>query len=134
MKDRILKISFAVWIILWAFFTARELFMKGALRDYKILLSRSLDGKRAYVTGDRLYEFLVFSNEKLPPTASYRLVGLEEGSIDKRRSTYYLYPHLEKPVADFVLIYDAFGISKSGYETFCELDTTRYILRKKGKQ
>lgn len=121
-------------MILWLSFIARELFWKGHFYDYMILLSRSLEGKRSYVTGDRFYEFLIFCNKNLPPVAEYEPLGLQEDSLDKRRATYYLYPHLEKKDAEFLLVYDRPDIRKSGYELFAELDEARYILKKKAKE
>lgn len=131
MKYKILKIVFVIWIILWIAFTVRELFRKGYFWDYKILVSRSLDGKRSYVTGDKLYGFLTFSNNVLPGGASYGWIGVEDGSIDKRRATYYLYPHLEKDNPDFILVYAEAHLSREGYGLFAKLDETRYILKRK---
>jgi hypothetical protein len=130
MKYKIFKAIFLIWIVLWLFFIARELFIKGAIEDYKELLLRSLEGKRSYVTGDKLYEFLTFCNENLPPDATYGLEGVEEDSLDKRRAVYYLYPHLEKKTPAFVLVYGKAHITKDGYRLYRRLDETRYMLKK----
>ena len=131
MRYKILKIAFIIWLALWVFFTARELFLKnGHFYDYKELLSRSLDGKRSYVTGDEFYKFLVFCNEKLPRGSIYEWVGIEEGDLAKRRAAYYLYPHLEKKDAEFILIYDKPGFGKDGYKPFAALDERRYLIKK----
>jgi hypothetical protein len=113
MKNKILTAILIAWVVIWISFTARELFAKGGLNDYRRLLSRSLEGKRSYVTGDRFYEFLVFCNEHLPNGASYELAGIEEGSHDQRRAAYYLYPHMKKKDAEYLL------------------DAGRYILKRK---
>lgn len=123
---------FAIWVVLWVVFAAREIFIKNNLRDYKILLSRSLEGKRAYVTGDRFYEFLLFCNEKLPQGAKYSWVKTDKEDHARRRSTYYLYPHLEEEAAQFLLVYDEPDVTRKGYEIFAVLDGSRYILEKKG--
>ncbi len=105
MRYTILKIAFAVWVGLWLLFIARELFVKDNLRDYRTLATRTLEEKHAYVTGDRLYGFLKSCKENLPPRATYRLIGIEEGSIEKRRAVYYLYPLIESSDPDFILAY-----------------------------
>jgi len=131
MKHKIFISIFSVWIILWAFFNIRELFIKGNINDYNILLHRAtLDDKRAYVTGDRLYEFIRFCNDKLPPKATYRWVEADKGDHSRRRFTYYLYPHLEMNDARFILVYDNRDVPKNGYEIFAALDDNRYILKK----
>ena len=130
----ILRLAFIVWIALWAFFTFREMFLKSSFRDYKILLSRSLEGKRAYVAGDRLYEFITFCEGTLPQEATYDLMISIEGDIEiaKMRAVYYLYPRIKKERADFILVCDAANIQKDEYEMFGRLDETRYILKKRG--
>ncbi len=124
-------VIFAVWIALWASFIMRELFRKGYFHDYKALLSRGLEGKQSYVTGDRFYEFLTFCNANLPKGATFNFVGVEEGSIDIRRAVYYLYPRLENADPEFILVYDASDARKAGYERYLKLDDRRYILKKR---
>lgn len=130
MKNNILKVLFIIWIILWVFFNVREVFLKSNLHDYKMLLSASLEEKRAYVTGNRLYEFLVFCNSKLPPEAAYRWLKTDKEELARRKATYYLYPHLEAEDAPFLLIYDNGDVLKNGYSLFAALDNNRYILEK----
>lgn len=130
MKHKIFPILLCVWIALWIAFTARELFVKDNIRDYRALLSRTLDGKRAYVTGDRLYEFLVFCREKAPQGATFALAGVEEGSIEQRRAVYYLYPLLASRQPDMIFVYDKPGAAQAGYAVFAVLDDSRYILKK----
>jgi len=119
-----------VWIALWISFNIREVVAKGNLRDYKILAHRSLEGKRSYVTGDRLYEFLVFCNNKLPEGATYRWTKTDKEDHNRRRTTYYLYPHLEVEDADFIFAFNEPFSVRPGYEIFSKLDDTRYILKK----
>ncbi|MDP2913081.1 MAG: hypothetical protein Q8N91_03640, partial [Candidatus Omnitrophota bacterium] len=59
INKKILYTILTVWTVLWLHFMMRELFLKGSTHDYKRLLGRDLDGKRSYITGDRLYEFIV---------------------------------------------------------------------------
>ncbi len=130
MKHKIFPILLCVWIVLWIGFTARELFVKDSVRDYRALLSRTLEGKRSYVTGDRLYEFLMFCKEKAPQGATYAIAGLDDGSIEKRRAAYYLYPLLESREPDLIFVFDKPDAGQAGYGVFAGLDGSRYILKK----
>lgn len=133
MKYKVFKLVFTIWIIIWAFLLMREAFIKGSLRDYSILLNRSLEGKRSYVTGDRLYEFLVFCNDKLPEGAAYRWAKTDKVDHARRRATYYLYPRLETEEAGFILIFDEPILTENtGFKIFSRLDDARYIMKKKG--
>lgn len=131
MKKNILKILFIAWIILWIAFLARELFVKANLKDYRALLSRSAEGKRSYVTGDELYGFIEFCRKAVPERASYSLIGIEDGAVEKRRAAYYLYPMTESRDADFLFIYKISNFTRAGYDPFMKLDDSRYILRKR---
>lgn len=133
IKYKILKYAFAIWVILWFFLTARELFIKDKINDYKILLSRSLEGKRSYVTGDSFYEFLTFCKNSMPEGATYGLLILGEGfdrSIYKRRASYYLYPDMERDEPNFILVYDEPDVKMAGYRMFAKLKGNRYILKR----
>lgn len=128
---RIFAALFAAWVILWLMFGARELFFKGQARDYAELFRRSLEGKRAHVTGERLYRFLAFAKEVVPEGASYELIGLEDGSLDKRRATYYLYPRAEKKDADFVLAYNRDATRRGKYDEIGSISPSRHIPKNK---
>ena len=108
----ILKIVFAVWVALWAIFFARELFIKNNLRDYEALLSRTLEGKHAYVTGDKLYGFLSHCKQAMSDNSTYRFVGIEEGALERRRAVYYLYPNIESNNPGFIIDMALFTIKK----------------------
>jgi len=103
MKQTIIKILFIVWVALWIGFFARELFLKNNIRDYKALLTRTLEGKRAYVTGDKLYEFLTYCKTKMPEGCAYNIIGMDEGALESRRAVYYLYPHARSTDPDFII-------------------------------
>jgi len=103
MRYNILKVFFITWVALWIGFFARELFVKKNINDYRALLSRTLEGKHAYVTGDKLYEFLVYCESKMPENSTYKITGLEEGDLESRRAVYYLYPRLRSADPDFVI-------------------------------
>ena len=130
MKYKILKIVFLVWVIVWIFFIARELFVKDNLSDYRKLLPLSLEGKRSYVTGDSLYEFITFCKKRLPGNITYRLMGLHDDSLAKKRAVYYLYPRLERRKGvDFVLVFDRPIFEDIGYDMPFKLDDRRYVLK-----
>jgi hypothetical protein len=129
---KLLYLIFFVWVVLWALFGARELFIKGTIADYKALVAASLEEKRAYVTGKELYEFIDFCNRALPAGAAYSLVGMKEDSIDKRRAAYYLYPHIESKDSVYLLVFNAPAKVANGYRMFAKLDDTRYILALEG--
>ena len=133
MVNNILKIAFAVWIALWVMFGVRELFIKGAAKEYADLLFRSLEGKRSYLMGDKLYGLITAANKKMPPNATYRLIGVEKDSIEVRRAAYYLYPHIETDDADFLIIFDGKGPAVyEGYEIIESLDSARCVMKKRG--
>lgn len=108
MQNKILKIALIVWVVLWIWFVSRELFLKSTFRDYTILLSRSLEGKRSYVMDDNFYRYLMFCKETMPQGATYFL-DVHNGNFDrslyKVRAAYCLYPDLEKEDAEFILTY-----------------------------
>ena len=131
MIRKTLYIVIVVWIAVWVWFTARELFAKGNFKDYNALMRRSLEEKHSFITGDRLYEFLKFCEKKLPVGATYKLYGIDESSIDKVRASYYLYPHLAQAKADFVLVYDVPGSDMYDGKIYMKLDDTRYMVKKR---
>jgi hypothetical protein len=137
MKSKYLGAVFISWVVLWSFLLVRGIFIKDNVRRYRELLSRSVEGKRSYVTGDDLYEFLSFCGKNIPTGASYRMAGPDDESIERRRAAYYLYPHLEKADPDFILVYNdpqAKGAAAGGYDLFVSLDDNRYVMKKKGSR
>ena len=103
VTEAILRIIFIVWIALWIGFLARELFVKNNIRDYKTLLTRTLEGKHAYVTGDRLYEFLTYCKTQMPERSAYNIIGMDEGALESRRAVYYLYPNVSSTDPNFII-------------------------------
>jgi len=93
-------------------FFARELFVKRNINEYKVLLARTLEGKRAYVTGDRLYDFLVYCKAKMPEKCTYKITGIEEGDLESRRAVYYLYPSLRSADPDFIIDMKQYTLNK----------------------
>lgn len=134
MKKKILIIIFLVWIVLWVVFLARELFHKGEFNNYKALIFKSLDGKKSFVTGDRLYEFIVFCKKNIPAGATYKISSKEVKvnsnimSLSGRRFIYELYPSLINNNPDYIFVFDSPEGKVSGYKLFAKLDDNRYIL------
>lgn len=126
---RIGSILFVIWIILWINFMMRDLIKRGDLIDYKALIARDATGKKSYIYGDHLFEFLNFCKEALPKSADYNFVGIEEFSLRERRAIYYLYPHIKAEKAGFLLVFNKPGFRRKGYVLYKRLDNFRFILK-----
>jgi hypothetical protein len=120
----------AVWIAVWIVFLVRPYFKKGLLAEYPALWGLSAEGKRAYVTGTDLYDFLKFAAASMGQASTYTLVGLSADSIDYRRAVYYLYPNVESPDPEYILVYNKGNLFREGYGAFKRLSEEKYILRK----
>lgn len=133
----ILKLAFIVWIALWMIFFIRELFLKNNFKDYKILLSRTLEGKQSYVTVDKFYELLSLCKKNMPEGSTYAFRVLEgnfDWSIYKTRAAYYLYPDIESDDPQFIIVYNEPNVMKEGYRIYGKLDDNRYLLNKSGSR
>jgi len=126
----VVRIILAAWVIIWAIFLVRPLFKKDLIRDYSNLSRLSAEGKRAYVTGPKLYEFIGVCNQSMPKPSSYEVIGIEKDSLEHRRLRYYLYPNVEKKEPAFLLVYGIKDYERKGYKIFKILDLERYILRR----
>lgn len=129
-KEIVVRMILAAWIIIWAIFLIRPVFKKDLIRDYSYLSRLSTEGKAAYVTGPRLYEFIRVCNQSMPKSSSYEVVGIEKDSLEHRRMRYYLYPNIEKEDPEFLLVYGNKDYERKGYKIFKILDLNRYILRR----
>lgn len=132
IKKRILILIFIAWVILWVVFTTRELFHKGQFKEYKTLLGLSLEGKHSHITGKELYELIALASGTIPEGATYKLVGLEPGSLEQRRAAYYLYPAVEAEDPGYIIVYNVPGYKAEGYFQVGKLDDVRVILKKRG--
>lgn len=137
----IFRILFYIWIILWLNFIARDLIKKRYFNDYRILLSCDEASKRSYIYGDDLFEFIDFCKDALPKSSNYNFISLEkpylesidleEPSLEYRRAIYYLYPHIKKKKADFLLVFNKPGFRKKEYTLYKRLDNFSFILRRR---
>lgn len=120
-----------IWIAVWAIFLVRPYFKKGLFNDYRALLGLSLEGKRGYVTGEGLYDFIKFCNDAISAPATYNIIGLEEDPLGSRRAIYYLYPKIETPEPRFLFVYGVKNFSKESYSLFKSLSPDKYILKRR---
>jgi len=124
------KLVFIIWVFFWVLFIVRGLY-KGELEEYKALLQRDAEGRRAYVIGEGLYEFMNFCLRNLPRESSYQLRG-ELRPIDERRLVYYLYPHKESENPEYLLCYNAGKDAvKKGFYKSAAFKTGQFILRRR---
>ena len=129
-KKIAIRVLIVIWIAVWALFLVRPYFKKGLWKEYSALVGLSIEGKRAFVTGNELYDFIRFCNDSIKPHSSYRIIGLEEDPLSYRRAVYYLYPNIDKEGPEFLLVYRRAGVSCEGYRLFKKLTEDGYILRK----
>lgn len=125
-----LKVIFAAWVTLWLIFAARDMFYKTNFRDYKALISRSLEGKRSYIIGDGLYKFIEFCRKETPEGSAYGLEGIEKGEVDRVRVVYYLYPRIESADHDYIFVYNLPAFTREGFMPYKKLDDGSFILKK----
>jgi len=135
MKDSISKkiiiAILALWVFLWINFTVRDLHRKKYFNDYKELIKRSAQEKRAYTYGEHFYEFLKFSESNIPRDSTYDFIGVENRSLAWRRGIYYLYPRIRKDNPDFLLIYNAPKKITANFMPYKKLDNNRLILKRR---
>ena len=127
----LLKLAFFVWLALWAVFFIREN-KKGEYEQFFDLAKKDLEGKRAYLMGDELFEFAEFCQDNVPAGSKYKLTGLEDLSVEKVRLVYYLYPMRPSDEDyDYVLVYGRPEYEEEGFEKLSELNKSAFILKKK---
>lgn len=130
-ETKIFRILVIIWVVLWINFIARDLFRKRCLKDYIALAGCNAEEKHAYTYGKGLYEFLKFVKNHVPEESRYELEGIEEFSLDSRRSMYYLYPLLKEKYPEYILVYGKKGYGKHDFERYRKLDEENCILRKR---
>lgn len=101
---RIFKLILAIWVALWAFFLIRA-DKPGQYRALFDLYSLKSEAKMRYVTGEKLYDFLLSCRGSMPEGATYELSGFKKFSIDEVRARYLLWPFKAgESEADFGII------------------------------
>ena len=55
----------------------------------------------------------MFCKNKMPDRSNYKIVGLDEGSLDRRRAAYYLYPDLEAGSPAYILDAQKYVLKKT---------------------
>lgn len=127
----VIYIFIIIWSILWVNFIFRDMYIKGGIDEYKILLTRSAEGKQAHVYGEDFYEYLKFVENNIPKDAIYKLVGTHPYSHDSRRATYYLYPRISNfKEQDFILVYGKEGYSRGGFGLYKKMDEKKFIIKR----
>lgn len=130
-KQLLTRVILAVWIAVWALFEARPYLKKDLLKEYSHLWTLSAEGKRSFVTGEELYDFIGFCNNSVLTPSTYEFVGLEENSLDKPRVMYYLYPNIMANDPEYIFVYKVMGYERHGYGIFKGIDGEKFILKKR---
>jgi hypothetical protein len=123
------KTIVVAWVVLWIVFDVRPLIKNSYLRQYASLVGRSQEDRRAIVYGRGLTEFLDYAKGLLPKGSTFKLVGLEGGSVDLVRAYYYLYPNTRSDLPQFILVYRDPHFGKAGYRRFAAMDEKNFILK-----
>lgn len=130
MKSKIIfRIIFLAWVFIWLLFLVRGL-VKGEAREYRNLFGKTLEEKRAYITGDGFYNFILFCKEVIPEDSDYRVAADYDDSMDYFRFAYYVYPslrNLDNP--EYIACYKV-KFSKKGYRKIASLSKDKYILKR----
>ena len=129
-KKLIVRIVLIIWVIIWAVFLVRPFFKKSLIKEYSVLLKLPIEAKRAYVLGEDLHRFVAFCSDSITGRFSYKVVGLDEDSIECRRIKYYLYPSVTSKEQDFILVYKTSNFSQKGYRPFKFLNPETFILER----
>jgi len=131
---KIFKVILIAWIVIWIFFTVRDLAIekdRSTLKDYMAMLREDWEGKRSAVFGSDFYRFLKFCKASIPSGAGYEIIGIAEDSIDLPRLVYYLYPCFESRRPGYILVYKKAGFSKDGAYPYALFDKESFILKYK---
>jgi len=117
------------WVILWVNFTARDLFKRGLLNDYKVLILKNSEGKTSYTYGSDFFDLLKLAKENIPGDSTYKFIGIKEFSLESRRGIYYMYPLLQSKSPDYAIVYNG-KCRVPGYRMFKKIDNERFILKR----
>ena len=126
----IFRVVFITWIAMWLLFLVRGL-VKGEARDYKNLFGKTLEEKRAYVTGEEFYKFILFCKEVIPEDSDYTVEADYDATMDYFRFAYYMYPSLRDLDDPKYITCYKIKFAKEGYEVIASLSDDKYILKRK---
>lgn len=118
-----------MWLFYWIWPVAKN---PARLRTTLALLQGSVEDRRAVAYGSDLHQFLQFCKEKLPPGSTFRLVGIDDASIEKVRAFYFLFPCLVSKQAEYILVYNNPTYREGDARLFAALNPSRFILRAHG--
>ena len=120
----------ALWIPVWFFFLVWPLRKDPSkLVDAFILIGADTEARRAYAYGEEFHAFIRFCRDRLPAGSTYRLVGIDDASIDRARAFYFLYPSLVTERAQFILVYKTPGYRENDTHRYASLNSGTVILR-----
>lgn len=123
------RIVFVIWVFMWLLFLVRGL-IKVEIKDYRNLLGKTLEEKRAYVTGKEFYEFILFCEKVIPENATFSVEAKYDDSMDYFRFPYYLYPAMrDRDNPAYIACYKV-KFSKAGYSLADSLTSNKYILKR----
>jgi hypothetical protein len=125
----VFKIVFITWAAIWLIFFLRGL-LKGELADYKNLFGKSVEEKRAYVTGNEFYEFILFCRKVIPEDSDYTVEAKYDTTMDYFRFAYYIYPPLRNLDSPRYIACYKVKFAKDGYERIASLSDDKYILKR----
>lgn len=130
MKSKLIfRTVFIGWVAMWLLFLIRGL-VKGEVRDYRNLFGKTLEEKRAYVTGEEFYKFILFCKEVIPEDSDYTVEANYDATMDYFRFAYYIYPSLrDLDEPEYIACYKI-KFAKEGYELVASLSNNKYILKK----
>jgi len=121
---------FIAWTACWLLFLTRGL-VKGEFDDYKNLSGMTPEEKRAYVTGEEFYAFIIFCKGIIPEGSDYTVEAVYDDSMDYFRFAYYMHPSLRNlDDAEYIVCYKT-DFSKKGYRREASLGKDKYILKKR---
>ena len=127
----ILRIILVVWIAIWLLYLIRPYFKKDLMGKYRTLISRPLEGKRSFATGDELYGFMTDCRDSiLDERFTFSVAGLDDDALARCRLAYYLYPAVSIDDAEYVFVFKKSDHKLSGYSIFREFSRDKYILKK----
>jgi len=114
-----------IWIGLWIWFLYHSWFLQKNRENNlsnkfaHLLRAASTEERERAVVGPAVYGFIQYAQGALPPSATFRIEGMDRGSLDFVRTVYFLYPRrfvAESPA--YTLVYggaDQYSLKREHY-------------------